>query len=44
MPYPPKAVLIKGQPLAPTDFDFADGTLRIRFPNSPDGVAVEIRW
>lgn len=44
LPAPPKAVLVNGKQLAPADFDFAAGTLRLRFPNSPDGVSVGVRW
>jgi hypothetical protein len=36
--------LVNGQPLASEQFDFEDGTLRLRFANSPDGVPVEVRW
>lgn len=42
LPRPPRAVLVNGTPLPPQNFDYTDGTLRLRFPNTPDGAAVEI--
>jgi len=38
----PASVRINGQPLQPDGWSFDDGTLQIRFPNSPDGARVEI--
>jgi hypothetical protein len=40
----PAAVLVGGQPLDPANYDFAAGTVRLRFPNSPSGVTVELRF
>lgn len=40
----PAAVLIDGKPAAPEQQQYADGSLLLRFPNSPDGVAVEVRF
>jgi hypothetical protein len=42
MPLPPKAVTIGGAALHPDAYDYAEGTLRMRFTNSAEGVAVEI--
>ncbi len=44
LPAPPQSVRIDNQPLAASQFDFEAGTLRLRFPNSPDGVQAEVRW
>lgn len=49
LPSQPKSVRVGGQLLAASDsmasgYDYQSGTLRLRFPNSPDGVAVEIQW
>jgi len=44
LPAAPRAVSMNGQPMAPDKFDFAEGTLRVRFPNSPEGVVVAIQW
>ncbi len=44
IPTQPKRVLVNGQQLAPGAVDFADGLVRLRFPNSIDGVNVEIGW
>ena len=38
----PKEVRINDQPAPESAFDFHDGTLRIRFPNSPEGTRIEI--
>lgn len=40
----PSEVLIAGKALSAQDWDYADGTLRVRFPNSVDGVQVEVRF
>ncbi|MDF2441003.1 MAG: hypothetical protein JWN98_1987 [Abditibacteriota bacterium] len=42
LPRPPRAVLMNGAPLPAQSFDYADGTLRLRFPNSIDGVSIEV--
>lgn len=42
LPRAPRAVLLNGVPVAAQNFDYADGTLRLRFPNTPDGVTIEI--
>ncbi len=44
LPQAPKSVRIDGQPLGASQFDFEGGTLRLRFPNSVEGVRVEIGW
>ncbi len=44
LPSQPKSVRIDGAPLQSSNYDFAGGTLRLRFPNSPDGVQAEIGW
>lgn len=43
-PQKPTAVLVGGQPLDPAQFDFADGLVRLRFPNSAAGQLVELRF
>ena len=43
MPSAPAQVLVGGQPLDPSKFDFSSGMLRVRFPNSAEPVAVEVR-
>jgi hypothetical protein len=43
-PRVPSSVWINGQPIPKTDQDFDHGTLRIRFPNSPQGAFVEISF
>ena len=40
----PLNVLVNGQPSSDFSWDSASRTLFLRFPNSPDGVRVEIRW
>ena len=40
----PLSVLVDGQPASDFSWDSASRTLFLRFPNSPDGVRVEIRW
>lgn len=44
VPSMPKSVTIGGKALAASDYDFEDGVLRLRFPNSVDPQAVEINW
>jgi hypothetical protein len=43
MPAAPAQVLVGGQPLDPSKFDFSSGMLRVRFPNSAEPVTVEVR-
>jgi hypothetical protein len=43
MPSAPAQVLVGGQPLDASKFDFSAGMLRVRFPNSAEPVAVEVR-
>ncbi len=43
-PQKPAAVEIAGQPAPEDAIHFENGTLRIRFPNSPDGVPVEVSF
>ncbi len=31
------------QPLSANRYDYENNTLRLRFPNTPDGVTVEVR-
>lgn len=40
----PAAVTIGGQPAEQSQYDFAGGTLRLRFANSVQGIPVEIRF
>ncbi|MBR6882691.1 MAG: hypothetical protein IKN06_06970, partial [Bacteroidales bacterium] len=40
----PKSVLVDGEPASDFSWDPATRTLFLRFPNTPDGVRVEIRW
>ena len=40
----PLSVLVDGEPVSDFSWDPATRTLFLRFPNSPDGVRVEIRW
>jgi hypothetical protein len=42
-PAAPAAVLLGGRAADPSQYEYAAGTLRLRFANSPDPVAVEIR-
>ena len=42
MPAAPKSVSVGGTPLEAGAFDYADGTLRVRFINRATGVDVEI--
>ena len=44
LPAAPKAVSVGGRPLEASAYEFADGILRLRFPNSIDGVKVEVEW
>ncbi len=44
VPSSPKSITVAGKPLAATDYDFEGGSLRLRFPNSIDGVDVNITW
>jgi hypothetical protein len=43
LPRAPKEVLADGKPLPSTAYDWEDGTLRLRFDNTPDGVTIEVR-
>ena len=40
----PLSVCVDGEPAADCSWDSTSRTLFLRFPNSPDGVRVEIRW
>lgn len=40
----PLSVLVDGEPVDDCAWDPATRTLFLRFPNTPDGVRVEIRW
>lgn len=40
----PKTVLVDGAPAADCSWDPASRTLFLRFPNSPDGVKVDVRY
>jgi hypothetical protein len=42
MPHAPQAVTVGGVALAADAYDYADGTLRVRFTNSADGVEVVV--
>ena len=42
LPAPPTAVLVNNQPLPADRYDYENNTLRLRFPNTPDGVTVEV--
>jgi hypothetical protein len=42
LPRAPRDVRVNGASLPSSAYDWEDGTLRIRFDNSPDGVQVEI--
>lgn len=42
-PAAPAEVRIGGKPLGPADYDYAQHTLRLRFANSTEPVAVEVR-
>lgn len=44
VPQAPKQVLLNGKPLPASGADFSDGLLQLRFPNSIDGVSVEVSW
>ena len=43
LPGQPGTITVNGSPY-PFDWDEASRTCRLRFPNSPDGVAIRIRW
>ena len=43
MPRAPAEVLVSGQPLDGSKFDFSGGILRVRFPNSVEPASVEVR-
>ena len=40
----PLSVCVDGEPAADCSWDSTSRTLFLRFPNSPEGVRVEIRW
>lgn len=44
LPRAPQRVEVNGRMLPQNAYDYAEGTLRIRFPNSPDGVPVKLRF
>lgn len=44
LPRPPKSVQVNGVVRPADTFDYGDGTLRLRFPNAPEGVAVTIEF
>lgn len=37
-------ILVSGKPAARSQYDYSDGTLRLRFANSAEGVPIEVRW
>ncbi|MBV9868654.1 MAG: DUF4350 domain-containing protein [Abitibacteriaceae bacterium] len=43
LPRAPKTVEADGKPVAPADYDYVNGILRLQFPNSPDGISIIIR-
>jgi len=43
-PMAPTEVMVGGKPLGASQFDYSDGTLRIRFANSVERVPVEVRF
>ena len=43
-PAPPVEVLVGGQALDPSRYDFSGGLLRMRFPNSVEPVRVQVRF
>ena len=43
-PHAPSSVHVNGQPLQSDASSFADGTLSVRFANSPEGVPVVVRF
>ena len=43
-PNKPSEVLIGGEKANTTQYDFSDRSVRLRFPNSTDGVSVEVRF
>ncbi len=43
LPRAPRAVAVNGKPLPPGDYDYADGTLRVRFPNAVAGASVMVQ-
>ncbi len=43
VPAAPVEVLVAGQALHPSNYDFSGGLLRVRFPNSVEPVQVEVR-
>ena len=42
-PAAPAQVLVSGQPLDASQYDYAQRLLRLRFPNSPEPIAIEVR-
>ncbi len=44
LPHPPMVVTLENKPLPADRYDWEDGTLRVRFPNAPGGVTIEVRW
>lgn len=44
VPKAPVSVAVNGKSLPTSDVDFSEGLLRVRFPNSIDGVTVEVKW
>jgi hypothetical protein len=40
----PEEVLLAGKPAEKSQYDFSDGTLRLRFPNSVEPIEVEVRF
>jgi hypothetical protein len=40
----PSEILVGGKALPHSDCDFADNTVRLRFPNSVDPLAIEVRF
>ncbi len=43
-PSPPQEIRVSGKPLDASQYDYSDGTLRIRFANSVDRLPVEVRF
>ncbi|RYG67940.1 hypothetical protein EON80_12625 [bacterium] len=44
LPAAPKTITLNGQPVTASNFDYAEGLLRLRFPNTPEGVQASIQW
>ena len=41
---PPEEILVAGKPLGVSQYDYSQGMLRLRFPNSVEPIQIQVRF